>query len=124
MTLSVRAFVNGLNLPAPDEVYYPFRQMARFGMAVVARTTGDAAALHAVIRGAVAEVDKDQPISFFATLESNVAQSLGAQRIVASLTAIFGGSPDKSSVWSCATVSSWSASASSSGSPAPPARPG
>jgi len=37
---------NGLNLPAPDEVYYPFRQMARFGMAVVARTTGDAAALH------------------------------------------------------------------------------
>jgi len=91
MTSSVRAFVNGLNLPAPDEVCYPFRQMARFGMAVVARTTGDAAALHAVIRAAVAEVDKDQPISFFATLESNVAQSLGAQRIVASLTAIFAG---------------------------------
>ena len=80
---------NGLSVPAPDEVYYPFRQMARPGMAVVARTDGDAAALQAVIRTAVADVDKDQPISFFATLETNVSQSLGAQRIVASLTAIF-----------------------------------
>jgi ABC-type antimicrobial peptide transport system permease subunit len=60
-------------------------------MGVVARTTGDAAALQAVIRAAVADVDKDQPISFFATLETTIAQSLGAQRIVASLTAIFAG---------------------------------
>ena len=80
---------NGPSVPAPDEVYYPFRQMARPGMAVVARTDGDAAALQAVIRTAVADVDQDQPISFFATLETNVSQSLGAQRIVASLTAIF-----------------------------------
>jgi len=80
---------NGLNLPAPDEVYYPYRQLARPGMAVVARTEGDAAALQAVIRTAVAEVDKNQPISFFATLETNISQSLGAQRIVASLTAVF-----------------------------------
>ena len=80
---------NGPSVPAPDEVYYPFRQMARPGMAVVARTDGDAAALQAVIRTAVADVDKDQPISFFATLETNVSQSLSAQRIVASLTAIF-----------------------------------
>jgi ABC-type antimicrobial peptide transport system permease subunit len=60
-------------------------------MAVVARTAGDPAALQAAIRAAVAEVDKDQPISFFATLEATIAQSLGAQRIVASLTAIFAG---------------------------------
>jgi putative ABC transport system permease protein len=39
----------------------------------------------------VAAVDEDQPISFFATLETNVAQSLGAQRIVASLTTVFAG---------------------------------
>jgi predicted permease len=82
---------NGLSVPAPDEVYYPYRQLARPGMAVVARTDGDAAALQPVIRSAVAEVDKDQPISFFATLENNVSQSLGAQRIVASLTAVFAG---------------------------------
>ena len=56
------------------------------GMNVIARTDGDPAALQAIIRAAVAAVDKDQPISFFATLETNVATSLGAQRIVASLT--------------------------------------
>ena len=82
---------NGLNAPAPDEIYYPMRQLGRPGMNVVARTTGDPAALQAVIRAAVAAVDKDQPISFFATLETNVATSLGTQRIVASLTAIFAG---------------------------------
>ncbi len=37
------------------------------------------------------EVDKDQPISFFATLETNIANSLGVQRIVASLTVVFAG---------------------------------
>jgi len=82
---------NGLNAPTPDEIYYPMRQLPRPGMAVVARTTEDPATLQAAIRAAVAAVDKDQPISFFATLETNVAQSLGTQRIVASLTAIFAG---------------------------------
>ncbi|HXI30974.1 MAG TPA: ABC transporter permease [Vicinamibacterales bacterium] len=82
---------NGLNVPAPDEIYYPIRQLPRPGMAIVARTDGDAAALQPILRATVAAVDKDQPISFFATLETNVAQSLGVQRIVASLTSIFAG---------------------------------
>src|SRR6185436_6905106 len=77
--------------PAPDEIHYPMRQLGRPGMAVVARTDADPAMLQSAIRAAVAAVDKDQPISFFATLETNVAQSLGTQRIVASLTAIFAG---------------------------------
>jgi predicted permease len=80
---------NGLNAPVPDEIYYPIRQNGQPGMAVIARTEGDAAALQTVLRTAVASVDPHQPISFFATLENNVAQSLATQRIVASLTAIF-----------------------------------
>jgi predicted permease len=80
---------NGLNVPAPDEIYYPMRQLPRPAMAIVARTAGDPAALQAILRSAVAAVDKDQPISFFATLETNVANSVGVQRIVASLTAVF-----------------------------------
>jgi predicted permease len=80
---------NGLNAPVPDEVYYPLRQLGRPGMNIIARTSGEPAALQSVIRAAVAAVDKDQPISFFATLEANVATSLGTQRIVASLTTIF-----------------------------------
>ena len=52
-------------------------------------TTDPQAVLTAREVATVAAVDNDQPISFFATLESNVAQSLGVQRIVASLTAVF-----------------------------------
>jgi putative ABC transport system permease protein len=82
---------NGVNAPVPDEVYYPFRQLGRPGMAVVAKTDGDPAALQAIIKTAVAGVDQDQPISFFATMDANLQQSLGAQRIAATLTAIFAG---------------------------------
>ena len=82
---------NGLNVPAPDEIYYPIRQVPRPGMAIVARTEGDAATLQPILRATVTAVDKDQPISFFATLETNIAQSLGVQRIVASLTSTFAG---------------------------------
>jgi len=83
--------VNGLNAPPPDEIYYPQRQLGRPGVAVVARTDGDPAALQAILRSAVASVDKDQPISFFQTMDSAVEQSLGVQRIMATLTAIFAG---------------------------------
>src|SRR5262249_15825103 len=74
---------NGRSVRARDEISYPIRQLPRPGMAIVARTDGDAAALQPVLRATVAAVDKDQPISFFATLETNIAQSLGVQRIVA-----------------------------------------
>jgi predicted permease len=79
----------GANAPAPDEIYFPMRQLGRPGMAVVARTTGDPAELQGIIRSAVAAVDRQQPISFFATMDANIAGSLGTQRIVAWLTSIF-----------------------------------
>ncbi len=80
---------NGLNVAAPDEIYYPMAQLGRPGMSLVARSGGDPAALQAVIRGAVSAVDKDQPITAFSTLESTVAQSVSTQRIVATLTGVF-----------------------------------
>jgi predicted permease len=79
----------GANRPAPDEIYFPMRQLGRPGMAVIARTDGDPAGLQAVLQSAVSSVDRNQPISFFATMDANVAGSLGVQRIVASLTAVF-----------------------------------
>jgi predicted permease len=79
----------GLNTPAPDEIYLAMRQLARPAMTVVAKTNGDPTALQAVLRTAVAEVDPDRAISFFATMDSNVEQSLGVQRIIASLTVAF-----------------------------------
>jgi predicted permease len=81
----------GVNAPTPDEGYFPLRQGARTGMAVVARTDGDPNALQAAMRSAVAAADKTQATSFFATLESTVAQSLGTQQLVATLTGVFAG---------------------------------
>jgi predicted permease len=80
---------NGVNAPVPDEIYYPMRQLGRSGLQVTVKTAGDAAAMQAVIRAGVAAVDKDQPISFFQTMDAAMVQSLGVQRIVASLTAAF-----------------------------------
>ena len=82
---------SGLNTPVPDEVYYPVGQIGQPGMAVIARTDQDPNTLQAVIRSAVAAVDPNQPISFFQTLETGLALSLGVQQIVATLTAIFAG---------------------------------
>jgi putative ABC transport system permease protein len=79
----------GLNVPAPDEIYYPLRQLPRPTVALVAKIDGDPNALQPIMRAAVASVDRDQPITFFATLESNIAASLGTQRLVAMLTAIY-----------------------------------
>lgn len=82
---------NGPTVPVIDELYFSIHQMGRPAMSVLARTNGDAAALQSSIRSAVLAVDKDQPISFFATMDTNIALSLGAQRIVASLTSVFAG---------------------------------
>jgi predicted permease len=81
----------GVNAPTPDEAYFPLHQLPRTGMNVIARTSGDASALQAPIRAAVAAIDRTQAVSFFSTTESTVTQSLGAQQLVATLTAVFAG---------------------------------
>jgi putative ABC transport system permease protein len=80
---------NGPGAPPPDEIYYSMRQIGKPGMSLSARTSGDPAQLQNIFRAAVATVDKDQPISFFTTFDAAMAQSLGVQRIVASLTSCF-----------------------------------
>jgi predicted permease len=82
---------NGLNAPPPDEIYYPMRQLGRPSMSVTARTTGDPASLQSAIAAAVAVVDRNQPVSFFTSIEAALSQSLGTQRIVAAVTAVFAG---------------------------------
>ena len=81
----------GVNAPTPDEGYFPLRQNARTGMAVVARTDGDPNSLQTAIRTAVTATDRTQAISFFATMESTVSASLGTQQLVATLTGVFAG---------------------------------
>jgi ABC-type antimicrobial peptide transport system permease subunit len=60
-------------------------------MNVIAKTAAPAGTLQTPIRNAVAAADRTQAVSFFTTMESTVATSVGTQRLVATLTAIFAG---------------------------------
>ena len=81
----------GPNVPVPDEVYLALRQLPRQGMNVIARTGGDPATLQLAMQRAVADVDKSQAISFFATMDANVSSSLGQQQLLATLVGVFAG---------------------------------
>jgi predicted permease len=79
----------GLTAPAPDEIYFRIRQFARSLIFIVVRTDGDPAALRLLVRSAVLDLDRSQPIALFQTLEASLAQALGAQRVAAWLTVVF-----------------------------------
>lgn len=79
----------GLNTPPPETIYEPMRQVGAAAQTVVALTDGDPNALQGALRAAIAAVDKAQAASFFATLDTQLLQSLGVQRITAWLTGAF-----------------------------------
>jgi predicted permease len=81
----------GLNTPPPDTMYLPLRQWGGAGLALVVSTPGDPNTMQAVLRSAVAAVDRTQAISFFTTMDSALQVSLGNQRISAGLTGVFAG---------------------------------
>lgn len=79
----------GLNAPPPQTMYVPLRQAGGGPFNVVVSTRGDASSLQAVLRTAVAAVDRTQPVAGFQTMDKSVAQSLGVQRVTAWLTGVF-----------------------------------
>ena len=79
----------GLNTPPPETIYEAMRQIGGAGQTLVARTDGDPSALQGALRAAIAAVDKSEAASFFATLDTQLQQSLGVQRITAWLTGAF-----------------------------------
>jgi putative ABC transport system permease protein len=82
----------GLNTPAPETIYNSLRQVGGVaGQSIVASTDGDPARLEAVFKAAVESVDKAQAISSFATLNTQLSQSMGIQRVTAWLTGVFAG---------------------------------
>jgi len=82
---------NGLNAPPPDAIYYAFAQMGKPGTNIVARIDGDPNALQPIMRTAVMQVDANQPISFFQTMDAILQQTVGFQRVLAGLVALFAG---------------------------------
>jgi predicted permease len=79
----------GLTAPPPDEIYFRFRQLARSLTFIVVRTDGDPAALRPILRSTVLDLDRNQPVALFQTLEASLAQALSAQRVAAWLTMAF-----------------------------------
>ena len=71
----------GLANPARLEVYVPFRQTVTGSMTLVVKSASDPAALLSEIRGAIASIDKDQPVVAIATMRQLVRDSVSARRI-------------------------------------------
>lgn len=79
----------GLANPSRLEVYVPFRQAASGEMQLIVKSRVDPAALISAIRGVVASVDKDQPISAIATMKQLLDNSVSTRRITLILLALF-----------------------------------
>jgi putative ABC transport system permease protein len=79
----------GLANPARLEVYDPLRQDPNSDMNLVVKSRMDPAALTSEIRGAVASIDKDQPIFAIATMNQLKSDSVGTQRLTLVLLGLF-----------------------------------
>jgi predicted permease len=75
----------------PYELYRPYRQMDFVqGMTVYARAQGDPTDLFASMRRTVNELDSNVPIYRMRTLEQQLDKSLMSERLLASLSSVFG----------------------------------
>lgn len=81
----------GLANPSRLEVYLPFHQKANDAMTLLVKTRQEPAALVAAIRGAVASIDKDQPLFGIATMEEVVNASVSTSRVTLTLLGLFSG---------------------------------
>ena len=79
----------GLANPARLEVYVPFRQSVSSDMNLIVKSAADPAALTSAIRGAIASIDKDQPIFAIATMQELVNSSVSTRRITLILLGLF-----------------------------------
>jgi predicted permease len=82
----------GLDADARVQLYFPYRQIARFGineMSVAVRTTGDPMAAIAAVRRAVHEVDNRVPLAQLRSMEQLVDDSVGQRRLSMMLLGLF-----------------------------------
>lgn len=80
---------------APTEMYVPYRQADKvlpvFGLSLVLRTSNDPRSLAGSLAGAVHEIDANQPLVKFRTMEENMAASVAQPRFRTVLLAILAG---------------------------------
>ena len=74
---------------AEPTVYYPHPELTYQFMTLVIRTTGDPAAITPSVRGALREIDPNQPTSDVRTMEQVMADTLGRARFNTMLLGLF-----------------------------------
>lgn len=79
----------GLANPSRLEIYIPYRQSVPSHMNLIVKSNVDPSALASSIRGAVAEIDKDQPVFGIATMKQLIVDSVSTQRITLILLGLF-----------------------------------
>ncbi len=73
------------------QVFFPFPQMNQsVGVAFYVRTSADPAGMSATLRRKVAELDATMPVYEMKTLEQQLDETLGTERLTATLSAAFG----------------------------------
>ena len=80
---------SGLDAPPEPTVYWPLRQAVATTQWIVIRTTGDPRSLSAAVRGVVAALDPDLPISRLSTMDDVMALSVAPPRFRTTLVAVF-----------------------------------
>jgi predicted permease len=81
-----------MRTPVPEEVYQPYEQQAfSLGMNIYVHTRGRPADMFATVRQAAGQVDPSVPIYDMRTLNDQVDNSLVTERLMALLSAVFGG---------------------------------
>jgi predicted permease len=75
----------------PEQAYIPYLG-DRFlgGMTIYVRTTGDANQLMSTVRSTVRDMDPNVPVYAMRTTEVTINESLSSERMIASLSAVFG----------------------------------
>ena len=81
----------GLTNPARLETYRPFLQAPRSEMDLLVKSSVDPAAMTSAIRGAIASIDKDQPIFAISTMNQLVSDSVSTRTFTLILLGLFSG---------------------------------
>jgi predicted permease len=81
---------DGLESPAKPTIYLPFLQSAQAFMVTVVRTDIDPTGLASAVRGAIAAVDKDQPVLMTRTMADIYSDSVAQRRFNTALLVAFG----------------------------------
>jgi putative ABC transport system permease protein len=79
----------GLDQETTLQTYEPFTQQPFTFMSLVVRTAGEPLSLSPAIRNEILQIDKEQPVSSFATLDQLVSTSIARQKFSMLLLGVF-----------------------------------